>query len=188
MNASAPRTLSKKRRRHFVLALIAVFCLFCTGHAQVRATSFQDRQMGELYADSIQIVEGRVAGISSICNDVYCDVRYVIDVSSSRKGPAEARIEACGSIPLHIGHDYIIFVSIPTRDNIPCRKYIEYDAVFSRMGGKIFRYMSPGSFNYFREDGRTYLTYMRSEENFDSELDKATSTASPDPPPAVQNQ
>jgi hypothetical protein len=84
----------------------------------------------------------------------------------------EAATEArfCTSAPLSVGFSYIFFVEAAESKvhKSKCSGVVERDAVFSRFGDAVYRYMSPGSFSTAKIDADEYLTGWVLVKGFDA--------------------
>ena len=139
------------------------------------ATSIVDRDISSILKGSKTVLEGKVIGIKAECDNVGCLSEVTIAVQKTYKGDeksTEARF--CSSAPLGIGFSYVFFVETAQSqvDKSKCGSVVERDAVFSRFGDAVYRYMSPGSFNTAKIDADEYLTGWILVKGFDANLPK----------------
>ncbi len=137
------------------------------------ATSQIDRDIVDIFAASTNVLEGEVERLDASCNDRGCRSKIEITVEASYKGKVRSgeRASFCSNSPLSIGSRFIFFVEeshVPSQDG--CSGYVERDGVFERFSEKVYRYMSPSSFEIAQINGVKYLTGWVEEKDFDKLL------------------
>jgi hypothetical protein len=150
-----------------VLALVSGLLLPISGFA----TSFLDRDVSSLMEASTAVFEGRVVGIKAECGKGQCSAEIRIVPEKTYKGePDASELRVCSFAPVIIGFRYVFFVESVT-ENQPqyaqCTSAVQRDAIFSRFGDAVYRYMSPGSFNTATVQGDEYLTGWILVKGFD---------------------
>jgi hypothetical protein len=139
------------------------------------AMSFVDRDVSSMLEESKAVVEGTVVGIKAGCDKFACFSNVTVTVEKTYKGDATAtEARFCSSAPLSIGFSYIFFVETAQRqaDRRQCRTVVAQDAIFSRFGNAVYRYMSPGSFNTAKIADDEYITGWILVKGFDATLIK----------------
>lgn len=136
------------------------------------ATSFLDRDVGELFEGSDSVLEGKVVGIQAECDKAGCTSEIKISVERTYKGneAKDAVAKFCSAAPLSIGFSYIFFVEPVEKGashHVKCTGVVERDGVFSRFEDAVYRYMSPGSFKMTEIDRDEYLTGWILVKEFD---------------------
>ncbi|MCQ4163110.1 hypothetical protein [Tahibacter harae] len=141
------------------------------------ATSFVDRDVKLVLEEAASVFEGRVVGIKAECGKGGCFSEVTVHVNKIYKGRIEGeRASFCSSAPLSIGFKYVFFADAvdAQAEKSRCDRIVERDAIFSRFGASVYRYMSPGSFNTTKIDGVEYLTAWVLVKEFDSILPAGT--------------
>jgi len=137
------------------------------------AMSFIDRDVSSMLEGSKTVLEGKVIGIKAECDKLACFSEVTVKVEKTYKGDAKAtEARFCSSTPLSIGFRYIFFLEMAQRqaERLRCSTVVEQDAIFSRFGNAVYRYMSPGSFNTAKVDADEYITGWILVKGFDATL------------------